>query len=54
MPPGVPGACSFPREKGVLGKDERAIPRGPVLKPLIGPVLIFLLAVYLYILAGKH
>jgi hypothetical protein len=32
--------------------DAAPIARGPVLKPMIGPLLIFLLAVYLYIVAG--
>jgi putative tricarboxylic transport membrane protein len=32
---------------------EKSEARRPVLKPLLGPILIFLLAIYLYILAGS-
>ena len=44
----------LPGKKGVFTEKSNAAPvaRGPVLKSMIGPLLIFLLAVYLYTVAG--
>jgi len=36
----------------MANSNAQSIARGPVLKSMIGPLLIFLLAVYFYILAG--